>query len=364
MAKLKETKSVPQKKRSKVSQTEFPNQAIQASLRIARAIWDHFAGQGAAPHDVAMALDLSPTSGGWRNLCGSSIAYGLTDGGYAAPEIKLTDLGRRIVAPVEDGDDDAAKVAAILEPRIMREFFTKYDKAKFPREDICQNVLVGLGLPKERAQRASEILKENGSYVGVIRDTKTGPFVALASPVAHRTSDEGLEEVVNDGDGALETLQPGDPLTEKPNEQPKAPKEMAKRVFITHGKNRKILAQVKELVAYGKFDPVVAQENETSAKPVPKKVMEDMRTCQAAVIHVGSEGVLHDSNGNEISQINGNVLIEIGAAMALYPDKFILLVEEGVNLPSNLQGLYECRYDGDELNMTATMKLLKAFSSF
>lgn len=136
------------------------------------------------------------------------------------------------------------------------------------------------------------------------------------------------------------------------------------RVFITHGKNRKILNQVKELVVYGKFEPVVSMENETAAKPVPKKVMDDMRTCNAAVIHVSAEGIKHDDKGNEIPQINENVLIEIGAAMALYGDKFVLLVEEGLRLPSNLQGLYECRYQGDELNMSAIMKLLRAFSEF
>ena len=52
--------------------------------------------------------------------------------------------------------------------------------------------------------------------------------------------------------------------------------------------------------------------------------------------------------------------------MALYPGyKFILLVEEGLQLPSNLQqGLYECRYTGGELSGGATMKLLKAFNEF
>ena len=136
------------------------------------------------------------------------------------------------------------------------------------------------------------------------------------------------------------------------------------RVFITHGANKKILAQVKELVTYGKFEPVVAVEHETPAKPVSEKVMSDMRSCRAAVIHVDAATVLYDEAGNAIPQINDNVLIEIGAAMALYSDKFVLLVEEGLELPSNLQGLYECRYSGDELNMTATMKLLKAFNEF
>ena len=136
------------------------------------------------------------------------------------------------------------------------------------------------------------------------------------------------------------------------------------RIFITHGRNKKILGQVKELVTYGKFEPVVAMEHETPARPVPQKVMSDMRTCRAAVIHVDAETMLYDGDGTEVPRINGNVLIEIGAAMALYDDKFVLLVEEGIELPSNLQGLYECRYEGDELNMTAVMKLLKAFNEF
>jgi predicted nucleotide-binding protein len=145
---------------------------------------------------------------------------------------------------------------------------------------------------------------------------------------------------------------------------PEKSKSKGNRVFITHGRNKKILEQVKEIVSYGKFDPVIAQEHETAAKPVPEKVMDDMRSCQAAVIHVSTEGVLKDKDGKEHPQLNGNVLIEIGAAMALYGKQFILLVEEGVKLPSNLQGLYECRYQGNELSGEATMRLLKAFNAF
>jgi hypothetical protein len=74
------------------------------------------------------------------------------------------------------------------------------------------------------------------------------------------------------------------------------------------------------------------------------------------VIHVGTEGT------SSVSWIGGDALIEIGAAMALYGRNFILLIEEGVALPSNLHGLVECRYSGDGLDMAATMKLLKAFN--
>ena len=96
---------------------------------------------------------------------------------------------------------------------------------------------------------------------------------------------------------------------------------------------------------------------------MPEKVFEDMRSCGAGVIHVASEGKYQDKDG-EHSKINDNVLIEIGAAMALYGKKVILLVERGVTLPSNLQGLYRCDFEGDRLDYDATMKLLKTFSQF
>jgi hypothetical protein len=71
-----------------------------------------------------------------------------------------------------------------------------------------------------------------------------------------------------------------------------------------------------------------------------------------------------NSEGKEHRTLNQNVLIEIGAAMALYGRSFILLVEKDVTLPSNLQGLYEVRYSGTKLDYDATMKLLKAFNDF
>jgi predicted nucleotide-binding protein len=49
---------------------------------------------------------------------------------------------------------------------------------------------------------------------------------------------------------------------------------------------------------------------------------------------------------------------------SLYGKKVILLVEKGVPLPSNLQGLYRCNYKGDDLDHEATMKLLKTFNLF
>jgi hypothetical protein len=71
-----------------------------------------------------------------------------------------------------------------------------------------------------------------------------------------------------------------------------------------------------------------------------------------------------DGGRSDEPRLGSDVLIEIGAAMALFGRNFILLVEEGVTLPANLRGLCECRYSGRELDMPATMTLFKAFNDF
>ncbi len=351
-------------KRKRVNQTDFPQLSLEKALRIAQCLYDNFAGKSAAPHQIAMALDFAPTSGHWRNLCGTSIAYGLTEGGYNADEIILTSLGRKIIAPEEGGDDVIGKAESILQPRIMKEFFEKYNKNKFPRDDIAENVLVTLGLPKERASVAVDILKENGSFTGVIQDTKTGLFVALDSPRPPMAEKSENDLIYDDPQVEIDDSTEKTKLS-KINESEKPPESAVNnRVYVSHGKNRKIAAQLKPILEFGKFEPVISVEQETTAKPVPEKVFDDMRSCSAAVIHVDKEAELKDEEGNKHIKINDNVLIEIGAAIALYKKKFILLVQKGVSLPSNLQGLYKCEYEGDILDSDATMKLLKTFNEF
>jgi hypothetical protein len=359
-------------KRTYFRQADFPQTDLQQAQKIASALVDNFAGKEGAPPDIALAIGISPTSSAWAPLTGSAIAYGLTDGGVNANTIKLTPLGRKLVAPEAEGDDLVARREAILKPRILKESFERYRRAKFPNDTIATNVLKSLGIPPERVQSALEVVKANGRYAGIIRETPTGPFVSLDAPgVPAPTATPALLEHDEEEPAApLEiptvgtAAAPVAPVAAAAVKPAPAYDPKNNRVFISHGKQKAIVAQIKELLTFGSFDPVVSVERETTAIPVPEKVFEDMRACGAGVIHVGAEGEYLDKEGNKQRKINDNVLIEIGAAMALYGKKVILLVEKGVVLPTNLQGLYRCDFDGDRLDYEATMKLLKTFSQF
>ncbi len=363
MTRQSSTDSEDKQKIERISQNDFPQYPLSKSIQVAQAIWDNYAGKGAPPYDVAIAMAISPTSSNWRYLCGSAIAYGLTEGGYNAKEISLTPLGLRIVAPTADGDSDKAKIEAILKPRIMNEFYSKYQRAKFPTDQIAQNVLISMGLPKERTASAVQVLKDNGTETGIFRSTPTGVFVASLDS---ELPPPDVPEVSNvDQKPQPEGPIPSDLRTFDSISPTNAPVEKRNnRVFISHGKNKEIVAQLKDLLTFGKFEPVVSVEKETTSVPVPEKVLTDMRSCSAGVIHVMKEADLIDQGGNKYTKLNENVLIEIGAAIALYGKNFVLLVEKGLTLPSNLQGLYRIDYDGDKLDYEATIKLLRTFNEF
>ncbi len=348
-------------KRSKVSQTEFPGNALQQAEKIAQALWENFAGRGAAPHDVAMSLELSPTSGGWRNLCGSAIAYGLTEGGYAADQISLTALGKRIVAPTEEGDETRARVEAMMQPRLEREFYEKYNKAKFPRDEIGQNVLVSLGLPKDRAERSFAILKENGLHTGVLRDTRTGLFVAIDSPVPVRGPTPPIDTDDNEDDGSAlpeNATETATVLSLKSPVQNSTPKQL----FVAHGKNRKPLEDLKKILDQFKIPYKVAVDEPNKGRPISSKGAELMEDCSAGIFIFTKDEQFYKKNKqgefDEVWRPSENVVYELGAASIRWDRKIIIVREDGVNFPSDFSDLGHITFKDGEI-ATNAMDILK-----
>jgi hypothetical protein len=363
MAKKESTVSGDQDKvRTYISQADIPSVSLDKAMRIPSAIAENYGYKPATPLQVAKALEVQPSTGNFKRLTGAAIAYGLTTGGYNADTIAITPLGLRIVRPTSEGDDVAAMREAILKPRVTREFLQKYNGAQLPKDNIAQNVLVDMKVPRERAAEVLKLILESASAVGFLQTIKDRSYVDLsgaAIPTPTTTTDEDKED---EREGRVQTI-PAPSLPPKPAlVAPFVVDARARRVFITHGKNQAIIEPIKKLLVFGELEAVVAIQTQTVSQPVPAKVMEGMRSCGAAIIHVEGERHLADKEGNQHVILNDNVLIEIGAAMALYGQRFILVVKEGVKLPSNLQGLLELRYKGDTLDMEETVKLLEAIN--
>ena len=379
----KKASAVPTK-RTYLKQSDVPSASLADALRIPRAIAENYGGKPTPPLQVAKALNVDPGGSQIKVLSGASIAFGLIEGGAQAQTITLTPLAQSILRPKTEEEDAAARREAVLRPRVFKEFLNRYDQHPFPRADLAVNVLEDLGVPRDKAQEVLERLETSARAVGFLHQIKEKTWVYLRAmdPTAPPEEAELNEPDVRSD---LPEVAPPANLSPLPNSSPSAvtpatppaplPVDVSqnttlaaavaddarrRKVFITHGKDRALVDPIKRLLEYGELEPVVSVERSSVSKPVPEKIMDEMRLAGAAIIHVDAETTLKDDAGNEHAIINPNVLIEIGAAMAFYGRRFILLVRDGVKLPSNLQGLFEVRYKDETLDASATIMLLEA----
>ncbi len=353
--------------KKRVSQADIPAYSLEQALRVPRAIADNYNLKPTTPLKVAAAMGMGPATSTFKMITGAAIAYGLTNGGGQSAQIEIAPLGLRILRPKKEADDLAAKREAFLKPRVIGQFVRQYDGGAVPRRDIATNVLSGdMGVPEARAGDILDMIMEGARDLNLVQKIKEKEYISLEG-AGTATSEEETYDPAEPIEKLEEDREPvpvanvGPVLVAAPVPAPVPAFDQAnKRVFVTHGKNKEFIDPIKKMITYGKYEPVVAEEKQSVSKPVPDKVMGAMRGCGAAIIHVDLERVIKDEEKKEHQILNNNVLIEIGAAMALYGRRFILLVQEGVNLPSNLQGLYEVRYSGEKLDSDVTLRLLDA----
>jgi predicted nucleotide-binding protein len=366
----------PVQKRAYLKQSDVPMTTLDEALRVPQAILDHYAGKPTSPLHVAKALNIDPGGSQLKVISGAAIAFGLIDGGAQAVAIGVTDLARRILRPKTEHDDLLAKREAVLLPRVFGAFLREYDGNPFPRTDIAQNVLEEMGVPRDKTTEVLDRIDSCARSVGFIEEIKDKLYVSLQGTTSIPSATEKTEGATFEvSPQAPSEVKAAGPPAVQAKPLPITPKvsqggtELAaaiaedirrRRVFITHGKNHDIVDPIKKLLEYGELEPVISIDRQSVSKPIPEKVMDDMRGCGAAIIHVDAEHTITDKDGSTHVLLNPNVLIEIGAAMAFYGRRFILLVREGVKLPSNLQGLYEVRYSGETLDAVSTIKLLEA----
>lgn len=365
------------KSRILIKQTDIPSVTLEEAIKVPKAIWDDCGGKPTPPFQVADAVGISQTSTNWRYLSGASSAYSLTNGASGSRYIELTEIGKKVAAPTAEDEDKVALLSAVMTPSILNKFYKFYDGSKLPKESIVKNKLQEMGVNKEKVDEVYELIIKNGYFTGIIRNTKGGEYIYLGSQKVISNIKNGQDSNTEaDSDDNTETendYKVPEELLEKMNIKKEAPRAelttlpaipTKPKVFISHGKNRTMVDQLKELLTFGQFEPIVSVDRESTAIPVPDKVFSDMSQCQAGIIHIAGEQTFLDHEGKEHRKINENVLIEIGAAIAFYGKKVILLCQKDVSLPSNLQGLYRCEYEGEQLDYAATMKLLKTFNEF
>lgn len=340
------------KKKRKYTTRLFPKNTLLDALRIAQSIHDNNADEPYNRLDLAKSLAYSPESSGFRLLITSSTRFGLTTGSYAADRISLTELGKSIVSPKTEQEKAEGLKKALFSINLYRKFFSKYDGHRLPKREYLKNTLNrDFGIPVDDCGECYDMIIKNARELDVVEPIKEREYIKMGKLVSLAPAREAEEAE------AEEEIEEVKEKREAVKEEIKKP-----RVFISHSKNKKIVTQIKQILNFGQFEYVIAEERETTAIPISEKVFGLMRECNCAIINVSADEQEKREDGTY--GINQNVLIEIGAAFLVYNKKVVLLVDKRVELPSNLQGLYRCEYKGDELTFNTAMKLQKTLSEF
>ncbi len=164
--------------RVKVSAEQLPRKSLEQALRVARALREVYAGGPARWPQIAEAMGISAGNQVNKYFLWSAQAYGLIEKEEDA--YSLSEIGRKILAPTKANEEKEAQVRALMTPVIFSRFFTDYNGNPFPAEEHIGNVLeVRYGVPRERVDEAKLLLKDNGIFVGILRQLDNGMAVRL-----------------------------------------------------------------------------------------------------------------------------------------------------------------------------------------
>lgn len=343
-------KGKPEAKRGYLSQSDVPRASLNEALRIPRALAEQYGKHPATPVDVGAAIGIRPTSGGFRDLAGSSIAYGMTEGGYNADVIALTDLGRRIVAPVEEGDDRKAMQEAFLNPRVVNQFLKRYDGSPFPIDQIAKNVLEGMGVPSDRAADALGMIKTTSQELGFLVDINGKKYVQLKGAATTRvgTTPDASGTITVEEDATTKTP----PIRSEESTPPPPPADLDQRpkpIFIAHGKKKGPLDKLEKVLNGFKIPYKVAISEPNLGRPIPQKVKQIMSQCGSGILIFTKDESFKDSDGNDVWRPSENVVFELGAASFAYEDRVVILKEKGLTFPTDFQSVGNIEFEEDRI---------------
>jgi predicted nucleotide-binding protein len=354
----------------------FPPTALEEAINLADAIRDYNAGQ---PFDrllLADALGIKPSSSNFRDILKAGHQYGVTNGSEKSDKVSLTLLGTKLTKPMNTGERAQAVIEAALAPELAGKVYRHYNRNKMPGTEFLKNALERqFDVPPEWSQDIATLLDKNARYAGLVRPISGSDMVLIDAPSVGPTAESDVNaslsqtSEVSESHEAQITPVAAAPATDKMTEAeikslgPSTPAPKATHIFLGHGKNKKPLEQLKNMLNEFKITYRVTVEEPNRGLPIPDKVAELMRQCSSAILIFTKDELFFDKDAKEVWRPSENVIHELGAASILYGGRIIILKEKGISLPSNFASIGYIEFDPDALAAKG-IDLLKELIAF
>jgi len=193
-----------------ISSTAMPQRSLEEVLEIPRLIYKNFAGQETPISTIAKIIGIGEKSTNMTYAIKAAESYGIVDKTQSG-QYKLSELGRKIVAPTYQGEDKEGIRQAILTPTLMSKFYSDYDKHPIPETSYFLNSLEQkYDIPKNKAPEIKDILLSNAKYADILTIdqssqtqlinlsnsfSKRDEIILLDNPIKEREMRESLDYV-------------------------------------------------------------------------------------------------------------------------------------------------------------------------
>ena len=116
-------------------------------------------------------LHKSPESGPSRTLVTASSKYGITNGGYQAEYIELTELGSVASNPDTPSAESAnAKFQLAIENnKYFKHLYDTYKSMKIPSSKVMEDCILEFGIDEHEAKQCVETFIVNAKFIGLIQ---------------------------------------------------------------------------------------------------------------------------------------------------------------------------------------------------
>ena len=334
----------PQPNRRTRINRPYPTHSLASVLSIATTIHEVNAGLPMDRLLLAAALGTTSSSSSFRMRLSSSEKYSLTDGAYNDDRISLTPLGRSAVSPSSADELQQALRGAATAPEIFRRFYSLLAGKRLPEDIYAENVLTDLHLRPELTGECLAIIKANGMYTGILKESAGETLVdydavsASASPPSPTAADS------EDAAGSAEAQGAG---------------EATGRVFLGYTSPSAPVDMLRDTLKALGLQPVDgAVAVDGSAAPVSPEVSRAMKQCSAAAIFAAAcdaeDDNEHIDNADQVS------MILLGAASLLYGEKVVFIRPEAAEGSLSPPGVASvtCERGRPEAAVLATLQAL------
>ncbi|GAI92853.1 unnamed protein product, partial [marine sediment metagenome] len=161
------------------------------------------------------------------------------------------------------------------------------------------------------------------------------PFVVSASLICVQATNRAIGKLVYDITKGTRDKLTGESTPQKTTKQKVI--KVPPKVFIVHGGKSGVLDKLCEFVEALGIKPLVVEMLPSKGMTLANKVKKYQQEADCAIILATRGGIIDIKSGKQHPRLN--VIDELSSFWEAFPERVILLLEKGVELPSNKAGV-------------------------